>query len=491
MGKITKESLLKQIEEYNDFIIQNDLDAELINPDHDYDFSAFKPTSWQAESDRLADRLSDRKVEIAQNEDAGEFAGMELENGVPSYESVKNMSDEQFKAYEQKYLTPSADIPEPQQVGSDDIVDTNATVTAPIVVPAIDTNRTDDLNVTDNNLSEKVDFSDDVAELADANSTKAKEPEYEFSLPMAWELFKGSHPGVKNTVDAVDSVGKVIDQGQPINALQDTGRGIMSGLADTAGSIADIGGLLPNRVADMAHESGDWWRDQYEIVDSEAGNIGNKVGSEAVAGVAGGAVGKGIGKVYKGMRHGGEALRKRATLTASGAEKRAKLYGQGPLESAITRQKAYENMTNVPPRHSYTKALFGDAQPVAGSVRIDPIPYGHTMSKENLLTKVLREQNHLNGKALDGGYSAYDVLNPVAGKMEYPTSSRLMDAMIHNSRRKLDSRTMLKSNDEEIATMFNRGVPLDTAIKASNDRWNRLPIQGAQTGTALGLAVGQ
>ena len=130
------------------------------------------------------------------------------------------------------------------------------------------------------------------------------DPEYQFSLPLAWELVKGTHPGIQNAVDTVDSIGKVIDQGQPINALQDTGRGVLSGLADTAGSIADVGGLLPNRIANAAHNSADWWKDQYEIVDSEAGNIGTNVGSAAVAGVTGGVIGKGLGTTT-GVRYAG------------------------------------------------------------------------------------------------------------------------------------------------------------------------------------------
>ncbi len=103
-----KQQFLKQIENYNDFTIKNDLDAEQINPEHDYDFDAFtSPEDWQVESQRLKDHLSDRKIEIKQNEDAGEFAGMELENGVPSYEATQNMSDEEYAEYEKKYLLPS------------------------------------------------------------------------------------------------------------------------------------------------------------------------------------------------------------------------------------------------------------------------------------------------------------------------------------------------------------------------------------------------
>ena len=255
--KKLKQKFLKQIEDYNDFIVQNDLDAEMVNADHDYDFSAFiSPEDWAVESERLADRLSDRKTEIKQNDDNGEFQGLELENGVPSYEAVKNMDDEQFAEYEAKYLTPSNDA----QVEK-------SKQTIPVVT---DENQTDS-NITDVNATikssgtpppkdpGKVDFSDDIAELG-SDSSASKETEYEFSLPMAWELVKGTHPGIKNAIDTIDSVGKVIDQGQPINALHDAGRGVMRGLAETAGDIADLGSLIPNKVADMAHESADWWK---------------------------------------------------------------------------------------------------------------------------------------------------------------------------------------------------------------------------------------
>ena len=111
-NKKTKSTLrrnfLKQIEQYNDFLIQNDLDIEQINPEHDLDFSAFtSPEDWAVESERLSDRLSERKVEINRNENNGEFQDMELEGGVPSYEAVQDMNEDEFKAYEAKYLTPN------------------------------------------------------------------------------------------------------------------------------------------------------------------------------------------------------------------------------------------------------------------------------------------------------------------------------------------------------------------------------------------------
>ena len=489
MKKSLKESFLKQIEDFNDFIIQNDLDIELITPEHDYDFSAFKtPEDWAVESERLADRLSDRKIEIKQNEDNGEFAGLELEGGMPSYEATKNMTDEQFAEYEAKYLDPSNDAKAPEAV--EEV--SNYIINEPEEVDTVTEDAVVPLAVTPPDQNKTASFDDTNTSIVQDSKPAPleKDVEYEFSLPKAWEVFKGTHPGVKNGIDAVNSVGRVIDQGQPINALQDAGRGVMSGLADTAGSIADVGGLLPNRVADMAHDSADWWKDQYEIVDSEAGSIGTNIGTEAVAGVAGGVVGKVAGKVYQGMKEGGEALRKRAAVTAKDAEKRAKLHGLSPLESAITRQKAYENSTAVPPRHSYGKAFVGDAQPVAGSVRIDPIPYGHPMNEKDLLIKAIREKNHMNGKDLNGGgYSAYDVLNPVAGKMEYPTTSRIFDTALHNAKRKVDSRAMLQRNDVELESMFNQGTPLDKALKARQDQWDKIPDTARDAGMILGTGV--
>jgi len=481
--KKLKQKFLKQIEAYNDFILQNDLNHDLINVDNDYDFSAFTSAEdWAIESERLSDRLSDRKIEIAQNEDNGEFQGMELEGGSPSYEAVKNMSDEQFAEYEAKYLTSPITEDEPIDVApSVEVSKVNPVEIDPVVAEA---------NTTDQNITTPVDFnvSSEVTKPLPVKS------EYEFSIPLAWELFKGTHPGIQNAIDAVDSVGKVIDQGQPVNALQDGARGVMSGLADTAGSIADLGGLVPNHVADMAHKSADWWRDQYEIVDSESGNVGTKIGSEAVTGLLGGAVGKVAGRTYQGMKRGGEALRKRSIAVAKDREDMAKSHGLSSLEAAITRQKAYENATNVPPRHSYTKALFGDTQPVGGSARIDPVPYGHPMSDKDYLTKALREKNHMDGKYLAGKGSRkidYSNVFEPSTPRAYPAPARLFDTALHNAKRKLNSRAMLKRNDEEIETMFNQGTPLDDALKISQERWDKIPDTARDAGLVMGLGVAQ
>ena len=74
------------LEMYNDFLIQNDIET---NP--------YKEIG----------NLADRKMEIQQNEDEGEFMGMELESSMPSYEAVQNMDDEQYAQYKAKYLMPN------------------------------------------------------------------------------------------------------------------------------------------------------------------------------------------------------------------------------------------------------------------------------------------------------------------------------------------------------------------------------------------------
>jgi len=510
VGGSGKEDFLKQIEDYNDFIVQNDLDIEKINPDHDYDFSAFtSPADWAVESERLADRLSDRKIEIQQNEDAGEFAGMELENGMPSYEATKNMSDEEYAAYEKKYLDPSTDNAIEEEVVSSNYLSEEEPVVAIDEQIKVDEARpefAEDLKKEiirqdfqrngEPRIREEVPVEVIEPVVREVIKPKVKKAVNKPSTLDLKTLAMNSLPypvktALDSALEAVNSGKKVIDQGEPINALQDGARGIMSGLADTAGSIADLGGLVPNSVADEAHKSAKWWEDQYEIPDSEAGNIGTNLGTEAVAGVAGGVVGKAAGTGYRALKESGETLRKRATTVAKDTEKRAKLYGQSPLEAAIARQKVYENMTNVPPRHSYTKAIIGDAQPVGGSVRIDPIPYGHPMTKEDLLTKALREKNHLNGKDLDGGgYSAYDVLNPVAGKMEYPTTTRLLDAAVHNAKSAFGSRAMLRKNDQELDNLWSTGTPLDKALKTRQQQWDQIPDTARDAGIVMGLGVG-
>ena len=316
-----QENFLKQIEDYNDFIIQNDLDAEQINLEHDYDFSAFtSPEDWAVESERLADRLSDRKIEIKQNEDAGEFAGMELENGLPSYEAVKEMSPEQFKAYEDKYLSDTFKKIEEQIRVDEDRPEFADELKEEIIRQDLQRNG-EKVPVVKEPVSEVKVIEPVVEEVS--KTTAATEPPSQLDLK---SLAINSLPypvksALDSAIEAVQSANKVVDQGQLLNAVEDAGRGVMSGLSGTAGSIADLGGLLPNRVADLAHDSSDWWEKQYEIPDSEAGRIGSNMGNEAVTGLIGGVAGKIDGTANKGMKLGGETLRKRATVAARDTEK--------------------------------------------------------------------------------------------------------------------------------------------------------------------------
>ena len=106
-GKVLapKEHLLKRIEIYNDLIDQTDSNRDKIIVDRDYDFNQFKEGDYIAEINRIDPAIRDIELEDRSNANGREFAGKELENGVPSYEAVKEMSPEQFKAYEEKYLS--------------------------------------------------------------------------------------------------------------------------------------------------------------------------------------------------------------------------------------------------------------------------------------------------------------------------------------------------------------------------------------------------
>ncbi len=439
-----QENFLKQIQNYNDFIVQNDLDAEQINLEHDYDFSAFKTSEdWALESERLADRLSDRKIEIKQNEDAGEFADMELENGVPSHEAVKNMSDEEFKAYEKKYLSDTF-----RKIDEQIKVDESRPEFADELKEEIirqDLQRNGEEVPVPKRVQEVEPV---VAEPVTINTTvkKPKQKSKPSQLDLKSLAVNSLPYPVKSALDsaleAVNSGNRVINQGEPVNALQDAGRGVMSGLADTAGSVADLGGLVPNKVADMSHDSADWWKDQYEIVDSEAGHIGSNIGTEAVSGLAGGVVGKGIGNAYKGLKLGGETLRKSATKVANEKQKMA--------DDHIDYGHKFLKSIGMPSNITKGKISAADA----------------SMVRQNVYENITSKLPH---KPLNSGESLASVLS-------------------NNIKRNFDSRTMLKRNDVEIESLFKQGIPLDDALRIQQQRLNQIPDTATIAGMLMGVA---
>ena len=433
-----QENFLKQIENYNDFIIQNDLEDEQIDPSNEYDFSAFtSPEDWAVESERLADRLSDRKIEIKQNEDAGEFAEMELENGVPSYEAVKNMTKAEFKKYEDKYLSDTfkkideqikVDEARPEFTDElkEEIIRQDHQRNGEETQISAPTQKTEPVAEETNTSSEK----DAVKKVPESKVDKVTVPSKPVPLDLK-SLVKNSLPyPVKSALDsaleAVQSANKVVDQGQLLNAVEDAGRGVMGGLADTAGSIADLGGLVPNRIADTAHDSADWWNDQYEIPDSEAGRIGSNIGNEAVAGLAGGIVGKVAGTAYKGMKLGGEALRKRATVAAKDAEKMVisnpTLKNKLRHQTQLVKQNSYENLTNKSPYKSFN------------------------------------------------------------------SNKSLGSVLTNNVKRNFDDRAMLQRNNVELNRLFNQGNTLDDALRLRQNQWDQIPNTARDAGLMLGVS---
>lgn len=187
------------------------------------------------------------------------------------------------------------------------------------------------------------------------------------------------------------------------------------------------------------------WKNQYEIPNSEAGRIGEDIGDNAVMGLLGGAVGKIAGNAYRNIRLGGETLRKRASVAAADAEKRAEDY----------------------------------------------VDYGH-----KFLNRIGMPSNIAKGKisAKDTAMvrqNAYENLTKKLPKERYTDSNNLFDSLINNAKRNRDSRAMLQKNDEEINNLFEKGIPLKDALKVQQQRIDQIPSTARDAGSILGVAAGQ
>ena len=529
-----KEQFLKQIRQYNDFIIQNDLDADSINPDHDYDFSAFtSPEDWDIESERVADRLSDRKMEIAQNTNNGQFQNMELENGVPSYEAVQNMDDEQFKEYEKKYLLPSKDetLKEPVQqikqikaksiggnvtgadtkipgsaerklplnVSKQNIFKTPNTVDG-ITVPADVASRVTDKPFDAFSLNGVRDFVQDglgslipgregrdrrylskdlyvqeeKRKLRNVQFAKAKaktdqqeldqvrmirekvaeEPKTKYDRSFSTIVRNALPFPLKGTYDtgsnAIDSIQKIREQSGKHNTARSLGVGLAEGLAGRTGDVLDLGGLLKNPVADTAHQSADWWKSKQELQGSEVGSVGRSVGGDAVLGVLGGAVGKGLGSIYKGMRKSAEGARDKIIRLAD--EEAVKKAGHTKDTDAIDleRLKQYEAKTGTKP----------------------PDPYSLPLTKVDKLKQFMR-----GSKTQD----PYDYT---------PSWVKGVDKVANGIKKEYGTTGMIRKNDAQLNDMFEKVGDLNKARAAQQNQWNNLPHRGAQVGGVTGFVIG-
>ena len=233
-----------------------------------------------------------------------------------------------------------------------------------------------------------------------------------------------------------------MDQGQLLKAIEDAGKGVASGLADTTGSVLDVGGLIKNAIADEAHKSAHWWEDQYEIPNSEAGKIGSNIGTDAVTGLLGGVAGKIAGNAYKGLKLGGETLRRDATRLVSDRQKMADDY--------------------VDYGHKFLKNIGMESNIAKGKVSAKDASTVRQNAYENLT-------NQLPHKPLNSGEPLIEILS-------------------HNIKRNFDSRAMLQKNDKEIEDLFNHGISLDDALRIQQTRWQRYPNTARDAGVLMGIA---
>ncbi len=443
-----KQSFLNQIQNYNDFIVQNDLDAEKINPGHDYDFTAFtSPEDWKVESQRLKDRFSDRQAEIKQNANNGEFQGLELEGGMPSYEITQNMSPEQYAEYEAKYLTPSkGESLQETQVQQSKHRQANANVFDRIeqqikadearpefskelvALKALQNEQRngkprytsagshrDELNITQPRK--------EVQALQDANKPSAFD---RIKSLVAVQMFPVAK-GIASTVGSVARLKKQYEKEGAGSVLEDVGSGTMARLA-----------------APFSDSSSKFWKDRLNTKDGEAGNVGSAVADEAMMGLGGGFLGRAVGTGYKSMRRGGEMLRHRATKAG----------------------KARQKLAN------------------------DHIDYGH-----KFLTNIGMPSNIAKGKisAKDAEGTAHRVYENMSKPLKhkpYGGSESLGSTLTHNIRRKLDSRAMLQRNDNEINSLFDQGKTLKQAKSHQKKHWESQPNQYQQIGAVMGGGLG-
>jgi len=102
---------------------------------------------------------------------------------------------------------------------------------------------------------------------------------------------------------------------------------------------------------------------------------------------------------------------------------------------------------------------------------IDPIPYSPPLTKEDLLTKAINERQ------------AYDNAGEIV--------SSPLEVALHNIKRRVDPKAMLKRNDTELNQLFGQGIPLDDAPRIRQNRWDRIPDTARDAGVILGIAAGQ
>ncbi len=276
-------------------------------------------------------------------------------------------------------------------------------------------------------------------------------------------------------------------------------------------TLQDIGtGTMAELAAPFSASSSQWWKDKLNNRNGEAGSVGEKIADEAMLGAVGGVAGKGIGTVYKGMKQGSEAFRDRVSKLAQRSANQVKSNNiranlklkneqklgidlQSPetqiLDPQMVKQQTYENLTEVPERASYVRSLLGIGKAVEGNP-VNPNWDKMTKIKKRFNDIVLEPKERM--PLIPGTESVKGVgFNPVEpSRIANPWGARFGDAVKHNTERKFGKRGMLKSNDDELAALYERVGDLDKAKQLQLNQWDMLPTVGRNAGIGAGVVAG-
>ena len=505
------QKFLKQIEDYNDFIVQNDLDAEQIDPSNDYDFSAFtSPEDWAIESDRLADRLSDRKIEIKQNENAGEFANMELEGGVPSYEAVKSMSDEEFSSYEKKYLLGDTSQSQSTESAPKKTVST-ATIPRDVATVSADTIPTTvSATSTEPPAHKTSKIPADVGSRVQGEdwSIFSADGARDFVVDGLGSFFRGREDGRDRRYVPKDLYIKNLEREKraQLDASHNKQEAKDKNRADDITAVRNL-----KRKNQIKPEQSTFEKVERIAVNSlpmpmkygynsakDTINSGIKLKDEVHRhGIANAASDVGTGfmarlaqpfdsKSSRWWKNKQNLQNSEASNLGTNIADEA-MMGLGGGLLGRTVGTGYRSMKRGGEmlRHSAVKA--GKARQELANDHID---YGH-----KFLTGIGMPSNIAKGKisakdAEGTGHRVYENITKPLKRKPYGGSESLGSTLTHNIRRKVDSRAMLQRNDDEINSLFNQGKTLKQAKSHQKKHWESQPNQYQQIGAVMGGGLG-
>ncbi len=150
---------------------------------------------------------------------------------------------------------------------------------------------------------------------------------------------------VKHGINVLASAKRLADQYENVGAgsiLEDVGNSTMAALASP-----------------FSDSSSNWWKSRLNTPKGEATNIGNNIADEALSSVAGGAIGKGIGAGYKGIKRGAQMF-------------------DHKMAKKATSHDEYEELIK-PPK---IKPMFPDKRSTVGDT-----PYGTSFANGKIITE--------------------------------------------------------------------------------------------------------